>query len=166
MADNERQHVTGQGVEEHSVVVSEVPDFDEWIALAREVEPLFGPMADDTGFRGALLGALTNGDALCVYGGDGKVQGGVILNLAQNGIAWLAVAGDSRGKGLGRALLEAALDGLNPNREIIVQTFAAEVPEGAAARRLYLNFGFADREPGGPNPAGVPTVFMVRPVAY
>ena len=28
------------------VVFSKATDFDAWISLAREVEPLFGPMAD------------------------------------------------------------------------------------------------------------------------
>lgn len=163
MTEKERRQRDGQGTGRHAVMVSEVSDFDEWVELAREVEPLFGSMADDAGFRGALLSALTNDEALCVYGVDGRVQGGVILNLAQNGIAWLAVGADSRGKGVGRSLLAAAVAGLNPNREILVQTFAPQVPEGAAARRLYMDFGFADREPGGPNPAGVPTVFMARP---
>ena len=46
------------------------------------------------------------------------------------------------------------------SERIYVQTFDKSVPQGRAARRLYLDFGFADHHPGGPNPAGIDTVVM------
>lgn len=46
--------------------VATVEDFPGWITLAREVEPLFGPMADVPSFREALRRALAHGNALCV----------------------------------------------------------------------------------------------------
>jgi len=45
----------------------------------------------------------------------------------------------------------------------ILQAFYLSVPEGTAARRLYLESGFADLKDGGPNPAGIPTVIMELP---
>lgn len=59
-------------------------------------------------------------------------------------------------------MLEKVIVELDPGREMTVQTFAPGVPEGEAARRLYMKYGFADREDGGLNPAGIRTVIMVR----
>ncbi len=33
------------------IIYSKLTDFDAWIALAREVEPLFGPMANEAAFQ-------------------------------------------------------------------------------------------------------------------
>ena len=57
---------------------------------------------------------------------------------------------------------EKVIGELDSCRDMIVQTFAPGVPEGEAARRLYMKYGFADRRDGGLNPAGIPTVIMVR----
>jgi GNAT superfamily N-acetyltransferase len=143
-----------------------VADFEALLAMAREVEPLFGTMADDAGFQAALKAALADGNVLCAYGADGAALGAVVLDREQNAIAWLAVAGSNRGQGAGRALVAAALEELSPVRDVTVQTFAPGVPEGEPARRLYLAFGFKDHKTGGLNPAGVDTVFMVRPAAW
>ena len=65
-----------------------------------------------------------------------------------------------RGKGCGRKLIELAISRLDQRANIFVQTFDQSVPEGGAVRKLYADFGFADIEDGGLNPAGVPTVIM------
>lgn len=139
-------------------------DFEAFIALAREVEPLFGPMADEEPFRQALRQAIARGDALCIRpeekGDAPALMGGVVVSKESNEIAWLAVSGGYRGRGCGRRLLQAAIDKLDPERDMVVQTFDASVPEGKAARKLYHDFGFADCGDGGLNPAGLATVIM------
>lgn len=144
-------------------------DFEAWIALAREVEPLFGPMADEVSFRDALKQAITAGSAFCIgpNGNDREqaLSGGVVLSPQTNEIAWLAVSAATRGKGYGRALLELAVGRLNNREPMGVQTFDASVPEGRAARKLYEGFGFSDLRKEGMNPAGLPTVIMERPAS-
>jgi hypothetical protein len=49
------------------VVCSKATDFDAWISLAREVEPLFGPMADKKDFLEALSKAISLSTAFCIY---------------------------------------------------------------------------------------------------
>lgn len=146
------------------VVYSKVTDFDAWILLAREVEPLFGPMADEIDFQEALRQAISLHTAFCIYSepnGDNKnLFGGVVISKETNEIAWLAVSKQSRGNGYGRKLIEFAISELNPRKNIFVQTFDKSVPEGKVARNLYLDFGFTDIKDGGPNPAGVLTVIM------
>lgn len=143
-------------------------DWTSWQALAREVEPLFGAMADLPEFATAWQNAVAAQQALCVreipQTPGSALLGGVVFLLEDNEIAWLAVSAYSRGKGVGESLLAQALERLDLARDIRVQTFDASVPEGRPARKLYQRFGFVDRQPGGENPAGYPTVIMIRSV--
>lgn len=145
--------------------VSTLDDFTEWMRLAREVEPLFGPMAEEPAFREALQEAIRDGRALCVRRTDAgnrmMLQGGIVISREANEILWLAVEDVSRGQGIGKALLAEAIRHLDPDRLITVTTFDGAVEAGLPARRLYQAFGFKDVQPGGLNPAGIPTVVMV-----
>lgn len=139
-------------------------DFEEILALAREVEPLFGPMADEPGFREGMRTAMAEGMILCVSeAGTGGLLGAVAVDPEANELAWLAVFSRFRGRGLGSLLIRGAFALLDATRPAGVVTFGPEVPEGAAARAVYLRQGFADVEQGGNNPAGYPTVLMQRP---
>ena len=146
------------------VVCSKITDFDAWIALAREVEPLFGPMADEIDFQDSLRQTISLNTAFCIYsepnGDNRKLIGGVVISKETNEIAWLAVSQRYRRKGYGRKLIEFAISNLNLRENIFVQTFDKSVSEGKSARNLYLDFGFKDIKDGGLNPAGVPTVIM------
>lgn len=136
-------------------------DFAAWLDLAREVEPLFGPMVADQQFREGLRNAMATGEAIGIRSAD-TLAGGIVVARAANEIHWLAVAQVCRGQGLGRLLLEAALATLDRTQAISVQTFAPDVAAGLPARKLYQAFGFKDSAAAGPNPAGIPTVIMVR----
>lgn len=139
-------------------------DYAPWLDLAREVEHLFGPMADDPGFQNALKQAMSDKAAFCVRtGGNDQApsfKGGIVISRETNEILWVAVSKSHRGKGVGKALLAFAMDKLDRAAPIRVQTFDGSIPEGRAARALYKMFGFFDHEDGGPNPAGIPTVIM------
>jgi GNAT superfamily N-acetyltransferase len=115
-------------------------DIDSWMALAREVEPLFGPMPK---FDLTLKAKIAESAALCVRGGD-QVVGGVLLGgePPDNWVRWLAVRSGERRKGAGGALLHAVLRRCPGPCSISLATFGAENPDGAAARRLYERFGF------------------------
>ena len=146
------------------ITCSKLIDLDLWIDLAREVEPLFGPMADDVGFKGALTQAISSNTAFCIYADSHEniteLIGGIIISKESNEIAWFAVSKPYRGKGYGRKLLEFALSKLNPLKTIFVQTFDDSLPEGKAARSLYMDLGFVDAKEGELNPAGVSTIIM------
>ena len=57
-------------------------------------------------------------------------------------------------------MIKFAIKKLNPQENMLVQTFDKSVPEGKSARKLYLDFGFTDIKDGGLNPAGIPTIIM------
>ena len=137
-------------------------DLPLFLLLAREVEPLFGPMVEDPQFLAAIREAIIAGTVFCAVAdaGEGVLPGACIISRELNEIAWLAVAAPCRGKGLGHSLLAHALKELDPQRPARVTTFKGLSQESVAARRLYENFGFADVEPGEINPAGFETVVM------
>lgn len=136
-------------------------DTEAWLALAREVEPLFGPMAGEEGFITAVKEIIAAKKAFCIHDREG-LAGVIAVSGEGNEIEWLAVAARARGKGYGRELLAFALGKCDPGRPVTVQTFDDSCAEGAAARKLYADAGFVEVEKAGPNPAGVPTVIMRR----
>lgn len=145
-----------------------INDINSWIALAQEVESLFGPMVADQNFLSAMRQIIAEKNAFCIRSdekGEPRPLCGIIaISPENNEITWFAVASQERGKGYGSKLLTYALTQLDPNRPIIVQTFAKEVEAGAGARNLYLQAGFIDAEDAGMNPAGIPTVIMKREI--
>jgi len=147
-----------------NVDFSELTDFDAWIRLAKEVEPLFGPMADDVDFQEALKQAILDRTAFCIRSDSSKkdkpLKGGIVISKESNEIAWLAVSQQYRRMGYGQKLIKFAISKLNAQESVYVQTFDKSVPEGKPARKLYLYFGFTDFKDGGLNPAGVSTVIM------
>lgn len=138
---------------------------NDWLELAREVEPLFGPMADLPEFQDALAQAIAAGTAFsCCDQASGALLGGIVINPGHNEIAWLAVNSRARGKGLGPMLLNYAIERLDNSRPISVTTFDASCGAGLPARRLYQACGFEDLAPAGTNPAGLAIVVMQRAV--
>ena len=140
-------------------------DVVAWLDLAREVEPLFGPMVGQDDFHESLKAAISNKSAYCARDEHGRPLGIVAVSQERNEITWLAVAKSARGRGIGGQLLAHAVSRLDAARPLRIQTFAASVPEGAAARKLYLAAGFVDAVAGDLNTAGLPTVIMEKRVA-
>ncbi len=150
------------------VTVSSLEEIEGWLALAREVEPLFGPMIESRGFLPILRLAVMAANAFCIRAPgppEGRLAGGIVISREFNEISWMAVSLPYRGRGYGRALLSTAIRHLSASRAITVQTFDKSVPDGRPARRLYKAFGFFDHHPAGLNHAGFPTMIMRRAAA-
>ncbi|VFU12555.1 GCN5-related N-acetyltransferase [anaerobic digester metagenome] len=143
-----------------------IDDFESWIALAGEVEHLFGAMVHEPSFHDALKEALREGRAFCVRqddaGAGAPLLGGITVMFSHNEIEWFAVSGKCRGKGVGKALLAHALSQLDARRDITVRTFDRSSEEGKPARRLYQAFGFRDHRSCDPTSTGFSTVIMIR----
>jgi GNAT superfamily N-acetyltransferase len=150
-----------------SIETCQLEDWPAWQTLTREVEALFGPMADLPEFAAAWQKAVAAQQVLCARETPRQTKspllGGIIFSPTENEIVWLAVSAHSRGKGVGANLMAQALQRLDPARAVSVQTFTDSVPAGQPARRLYQRFGFIDHHPAGDNPAGYITVIMLRP---
>jgi hypothetical protein len=64
---------------------AELADFDAWIRLAREAEPLFGPMADEAPFQEAIKQAIAQKTAFCIRSGpddtEHALKGGIVISI-------------------------------------------------------------------------------------
>lgn len=137
-------------------------DIMDWLELVREVEPLFGPMIGMDGFQEHLARVVNEGRAFGIRNDRGALCGVAVVSFENNEIEWLAVASRDRQNGFGEKLLRHAVNRLDAAKPITVQTFAASVPAGIGARKLYEKCGFEEFEPAGLNPAGLPTAILRR----
>ena len=110
-----------------------------WLALVREVEPLFGPMPN---FETTLKRNIARATALCAMNGDLFCGGLLVRPPSLSKIGWLAVPAAQRGRGAGDALVRAAIAHYAHSWPIDIVTFRDDEPGGAAARRLYEKHGF------------------------
>ncbi|KQO18475.1 GNAT family N-acetyltransferase [Paenibacillus sp. Leaf72] len=124
-------------------------DIQSWLALASEVEHLFGPMVDSPKFLQALEKNIQQNRAFCVREKDGppgaRLLGGLLFSSSQAPlykIGWLSVAREARSKGVATLLLNHILMLIPTSSELTVTTFGEDVLEGLPARRLYEKFGF------------------------
>ncbi len=137
-------------------------DYGTWIELAREVEPLFGPMTGSLEFQTGIKECILNNNAYGIEHEDGSLAGVVAIDRENNEIAWLAVERRYRGNNYGEQLVKRAIRELESNGDIFVQTFSEEIKEGKSARMIYQRNGFEDFKDAGKNPAGIDTVIMRR----
>ncbi|MDP9371643.1 MAG: GNAT family N-acetyltransferase [Chloroflexota bacterium] len=139
---------------------AQLEDVPGWLALAAEVESLFGPLVEDAEFHRALRKNIARGTAYCVREGDGPpgtpLAGGLLFSPRPPAyrLGWLAVAGGWRRRGVGRALVEHALGLVRPPAEIVVVTFGEDNAAGQPARRFYERLGFQPAEPAPAGPEG------------
>jgi GNAT superfamily N-acetyltransferase len=147
----------GSGVR---VVVAREQDVRAWLDLAREVEPLFGPMVNEPAFHRALYKNIGRGTAFCVRQDGGPpgtpLWGGLLFSPRPPvyRIGWLAVTAAHRRQGVGQALVAHVLGLVEPPAEVVVTTFGPDVEQGRAARDLYRRLGFRPAEPDVPGPDG------------
>jgi GNAT superfamily N-acetyltransferase len=139
-------------------------DYDAWIMLAREVEPLFGPMADSVEFQEGIKSIIYNNNAFGILSDDSNLAGIIALDRQNNEILWLAVGEKYRGNKYGDLLVKKAIEELENNGDICVQTFSKSVKEGRTARNIYERNGFVDLKSAGKNPAEIETVIMIKRV--
>jgi GNAT superfamily N-acetyltransferase len=140
------------------IAIAQREDQPAWLELAREVEPLFGPMVNEPGFHRALENNIARGTAFCVRAADGPpgsaIIGGLLCSIKPPiyRIGWLAVSQRHRNQGIGEALVACAIQLVQPPAELVVTTFGPDIVAGQAARRLYTRMGFdpAEQAPLGP----------------
>jgi GNAT superfamily N-acetyltransferase len=119
-------------------------------------------MADSIEFQLGIQGCIQNKNAYGIINHDGNIAGIIALDRANNEILWLAVKKEYRGKRYGDQLVKRAIEELENNGDIYVQTFSKEIEEGRSARIIYERNGFVDLKDAGKNPAYIETVIMVR----
>ena len=142
------------------IVAAQNEDIPAWLDLAREVEPLFGPLVGEPSFQRALQKNIERGTALCIREADGSpgapLLGGLLFSPKppHYTIGWLAVSQPHRRQGIGQRLVRHVLDLAAAPADFKVTTFGADNPHGEPARRFYEKLGFYPAEPADPGPEG------------
>ena len=135
-------------------------DISGWLALASQVESLFGPMVDQPDFHNALRKNIDRRSAYCVRVRDqsagAPLIGGLFLSFRppEYHIRWLSVGQQWRRRGIGTVLLEYVFDLIKPPAELFVITFGEDNLEGQPARRFYEKMGFGPFAEAPPGPEG------------
>jgi ribosomal protein S18 acetylase RimI-like enzyme len=151
------------------IAVATVDDIPAWVELAREAEPLFGPMVDDPGFHAALRRCVDRGSAFCVRESDGPPGSPLVAGLLFSPkppvykLGWLVVTSSCRRQGVGRALAQYAIGLIRPPAELTVVTFGEDNEAGQPARHFYESLGFCPGEaaPRGPE-GGTRQVYRIQ----
>ena len=94
------------------VQIAEIKDFDNWLKLAKEVEPLFGPMSEETSFQNALKELIEQKQAFCIKE-NSEFCAAIAISKQKNEILWFAVSQKHKGKGYGKFLLQYAINELD-----------------------------------------------------
>ena len=118
-------------------------DIDAWMDLVALVRDAF-PGLSLGEYRGNLRKAIAERRALCAKDARGLL-GVLVLSDQHNGIGFLAVHPEARGRGVASALVRMMLDVL-PDQDIFVTTYREDDPLGAAPRALYKRLGFEEAE--------------------
>ncbi|MCX6344353.1 MAG: GNAT family N-acetyltransferase [Armatimonadetes bacterium] len=134
------------------VVLAKVEDIPAWLDLAREVEYLFGPMAEVPAFYAALRKNIDRGTAFCIREAQGPTGAALLGGMLYSprppiySIGWLAVTQKCRRQGIGQRLMDYALSLVEAPAEMVVTTFGADNPDGEPARHFYEQCGFYPAE--------------------
>ena len=106
-------------------------DIDAWMDLVALVRDAF-PGLSLGEYRGNLRKAIAERRALCAKDARGLL-GVLVLSDQHNGIGFLAVHPEARGRGVASALVRMMLDVLPADQDIFVTTYREDDPLGAAA---------------------------------
>lgn len=121
-----------------------IEDISSWMKLVGEVKWNFPGLDSEKEIqehKNTVLRLIGRGEALCVKD-RGMILGVLLFSRKHNMICCLAVSPNCRRQGIGSLLLEAAIQKLDPSKDITVTTFRETDPKGAAPRALYQSFGF------------------------
>ena len=147
---------------DYTIRLINLQDYNIWIELAGEVESLFGPMTNSKEFQEGIKYCIQNNNAFGIENCDKDLAGIIALDRENNEITWLAVGEKYRGNKYGDKLVKKAIEELEKNGDIYVQTFSKEIEQGKSARKIYEKNGFIDLKEAGKNPANIETVIMIK----
>ena len=117
-------------------------DIDAWMALVALVRDAF-PGLSLSEYRETLRKAVSERRALCAKDG-GALLGVLVLSDQHNGIGFLAVHPEARGRGVASALVRKMLEVLPADQDVFVTTYREDDPLGEAPRALYKRLGFEE----------------------
>lgn len=130
------RHATLEDVEAFVAVVAAVAEEGRWIAME--------PPVEIDAFALRVRRMLSDGDALFVLDVGGRIVGTLVLHATHAGgvvSLGMSILADHRGRGGGRALLEAAIEHARGAGNHKVELVAGQRPRDRAVHGLRLRGG-------------------------
>lgn len=122
-------------------------DLPKWLEVADDVGGIMRipDMRNDKTFLEYAKRKLENNNAIMAFDKvNNKCTGFIGFSHTNNSITWLGVKSDYRNQGIGSKLLSLALNQLDNNKPIKVNTYPASYLPGKPARNLYFKYGFIE----------------------
>ena len=123
-------------------------DLTGWMQLVEPMRHLFPGLETPESMEGNardIAGAISRQEALCAVE-NGTICGVLAFSRVENELAFLAVSGQHRRRGIARKLAERMFRELDPTRPVRLITYREGASEGEAARALYQELGFCPGE--------------------
>ena len=122
-------------------------DLSKWLEIADDVGEIMRipNMGSDKNFIEYAKRKLEQNNAIMAYDKDsGKIAGFVGFSRTNNSVTWLGTKIEYQNQGIGTKLLSLALNELDKNERITVNTYPEHYLPGQPARRLYFKHGFVE----------------------
>lgn len=121
-------------------------DIDNWMYLVDKVKESFPGLESLEALmehRNTVLKFMDKDSAICTKV-DNRIFGTLLFSKENHMICFLAVDEEYRRHHIAEKMLSYMLTFMDSEKEIVVTTYRAGVPEGAAARAFYKKNGFVE----------------------
>lgn len=121
-------------------------DIDNWMCLVYKVKDSFPGLESPEALaehRNTVLEFMNRDSAICTKV-DNRIVGMLLFSKEDNILCFLAVDEEYRRHHIAEKMLCYMLTFMDSEKEIVVSTYRADVPEGIAARAFYKKNGFIE----------------------
>lgn len=121
-------------------------DIDHWMCLVYKVKESFPGLESPEALaehRNTVLEFMKRDSAICAKV-DNRIVGILLFSKEDNILCFLAVDEEYRRHHIAEKMLCYMLTFMDSEKEIVVSTYRADVPEGIAARAFYKKNGFIE----------------------
>lgn len=121
-------------------------DIDNWMYLVDKVKESFPGLESSEALmehRNTVLKFMDKDSAICTKV-DNRIVGTLLFSKENHMLCFLAVDEEYRRHHIAEKMLSYMLTFMDSEKEIVVTTYRAGVPEGAAARAFYKKSGFVE----------------------
>ncbi len=121
-------------------------NIDSWMDLVNKVKGSFPGLETEEALeehRNTVLDFMDKDCAICAKA-DNKIVGTLLFSKETNTLCFLAVDEEYRRQHIAEKMFFYMIDLMDSEKDVIVTTYRADVPEGIPARMFYKRMGFTE----------------------
>ncbi len=123
-------------------------DIDDWMNLVNKVKESFPGLETQEALeehQDTVLGFIDKGCAICAKT-DNRIVATLLFSKETNMLCFLAVDPEYRRQHVAEKMFSYMLGFMDPEKDITVTTYRADVSEGLPARMFYKRMGFTEAD--------------------